>query len=202
MAGFRRRSSKRHSGIRRRKTWDRWIATSSGIHDTGAPGASDVLVGWIDEPHGRQMTDALGVLRQVDETLLRMIVSIDFAACVSGTTLAGAVPAFNQGWVGAGLIVWEGIDGTVTPNLLDVPWPVSGSGPGEEADWIWTFKRAFSSLPLLASSIDKDEQIFSSRAKRKLSSGAGILLITEVFSFDTAVEYQWSATGRSIYNLP
>jgi len=202
MAGFRRSSRKRGSAIRRRKTWDRWIATSSGIQDTGAPGVSDVQVGWIDEPHGRQMTDTIGIIRTVDETLLRMIVSFDFSACVSGTTLAGAVPAFNMGWMGAGLLVWDGIDGLNTPSLLDVPWPVSGAGPGEEADWIWTFKRTWSSLPVISSSIEQDESVFSSRAKRKLSSGAGILLITEVFSFSTAVEYQWVGTGRSIYNLP
>jgi len=197
---FKRRRFSRGSSVTRRKSWDRWIATSSGTQSTGSPGASGVQVGWIDEPHGRLMADASGLIRQVDETVLRMLVNFDITCREDGVVLSNT-PAYATGWVSAGLLVWEGLDGTSTPSLLDVPWPVSGSGPGEEADWLWTYKRAFASLPVFGST-HENEALLSSRAKRKLSSGAGILLITEVFCFEFSVTYDWSANGRQLSALP
>jgi len=200
MAG-RRRSSSRGRGIKRRKTWDRWIAASDGIESTGAAGASLVDVGWIDEPHGRLMADPAGILREVDETLLRTIVSFDGLLLRSGTGPADP-HTVNLGMLGAGLLVWEGVDGVTVPNFLDVPWPISGAGPGDEADWLWTYKVAFTTVPTIVHNGLEGDIWTSSRAKRKLSSGAGILLITEVISQTESTDFCWQATGRNLFALP
>lgn len=198
----------RSSSPRRKYHWEEARASSGGLitHDAGvAGGLSTVQVGWIREPAGR-ISPSSGLLIEDDCTLMTTLVSaqVEAAGQTGYTVWPGARMPVNA-YFGWGMLVWEGIDGANTPTLFDVPWPVSGAGPGDSADWLWKQVTAFTSYPLFApTALELTARV---KSQRKLSSGMGILLVTEML-VDTAAGdggsnfYIWQYQHRQLFKGP
>jgi len=194
-----RRRFSRSQSPRRKKEWEQARANSGGVEQNPGGDVSTVDCGWIQEPAGR-FSPGEGQLIEDDRTLLRTIPSFRMSLRKTG---AFSTPAFCNGWAGAGLLAWEGLDGTVTPNILDVPWPIGGAGIGSDADWIWSYVVPFGEVPFVVSNQLGTAVGGESKAKRKLSSGMGILLIVQVEVFSAIpMDYCWDYYHRQLFLKP
>jgi len=209
MSPFRR--ARRSSSKRRKMHWEEARADSGGIltHNAAGGGLSTVQVGWIREPAGRLSQTNLMV--QDDVTLIRSLVnwSASFVGVTNFQSPWTGPRSPCRAYFGVGMLVWEGLDTNTTPSFLDVPWPVSGAGLGDSADWLYKVVNPFSSIPVdsFCSPVGSPELGTSSRAMRKLSSGSGILLVTELLVREAAVDlgsmyYTWSYHHRQLFKDP
>lgn len=196
-----RRSFGRSRGSRRRKEWER----AFGAHNV--PGnivAGDVLLDarWIRFP-ANTFGETAGVDDQIeapqDYTLIRMLNYIQFVFKNVNAGNTGAA------FAAAGVLAWEqNTQDDVNP--LEVPIPTFGG----DADWIWTFYRpvplvgAGAGSFLVANNFTGLDSV-ESRARRKLSSRQGLLLVTAIdntFGTDTLNTMTYGYLSRGLFLEP
>jgi len=158
---------------------------------------------WAQVPAG-VFDSQLGDYQEVDLTLLRSLIS--YASAVRSTNAAVSDLLVTHS---AGLIVWDGTS-DVLPGVLDIPYPSIEGG----FDWIWrvaqpdSFTATAGVQFALAENFPYIERDGESKAKRKLSAGAGLLFVMDTWLQMTntgpsvGVSVLQSINGRFLFKLP
>jgi len=191
----RRRISSRSRGPRRKLTWGDsfWGATTFGV----AAGNSLIYEQWIKTPAGVAASgNTLDWHEPIDQTLVRSYNRFGWAVQPS-TAKINAI-------VAAGIIVMEWQDGLTVPPLAGTPFPVDLA---DDADWVW--KEVFPVvLPAVgntaAAALNGGDMAYWSRAQRKLSSRAGLLLVVQCLNNLTgnSIDFEWNFYGRYLFKEP
>jgi len=196
---FRRRSSGRRTGGKRRKlAWGH--ASAHGlISGNVAPGSTLLGVHWAEPPVGTNYPSTDNVVPD-DRTLVK---TINAAAGAVTSSIAGRYEVC----ISFGMIIWESVsssDADIDPLLVPIP---TFDG---KADWIWTLYFPFTgqldaSQQLLSEPLGYMEA-YHTRSQRKLSEKQGILFVAAVDNEDTSAgdvtDFSIEWQSRALFKLP
>jgi len=174
------RKHRSSSGKRRKKEWY-WANQNSGGIITAAPNVNTISAAWIKTPSGVVDTSTpVDTIAPEDETVLRLISLASLT--VQGDHLQSQ---FDRSVAGMGIIRWEDVDESA-PVITDVPWPLQNGS----ADWLWWWMVPLTFTPGSTAGFATyfnhtgPEFLASSRAQRKLSQNAGLLLVVQYYNRD------------------
>jgi len=190
------RRSRSTRGPRRKLSWGDAFWGTSGATNVNA-GNSAAFTNWIKVPAGIPASgNSLDWHEPEDQTLVRSYNRFGWAV-YPGTNPINVI-------VAAGILVWEWQSGATTPSPLDVPLPVDLL---DDSDWVWkiAFPAVAPNVPTFyASAFAESDLAYWSRAQRKLSKRAGLLLVTQCLNNLTgsSVNFWWNFYGRYLFKEP
>jgi len=188
MARFSRRGTRRSP--RRKWAWGVSWWSSAGQVINGGGNANVIELAWVKEPAGRP-NNAVDNLEPDDETLSRLMPHAAFWAKHTDD-----ISVQYSGYLAMGIMVFDGLEGATLPGIAEVPWPISDL-PGNDEDWVWKWVVPIATLPRFEDTNTGPSQLIDSRAQRKLSSGAGLLLVVQSRAISAgSMAYAWDFYTR------